>query len=96
MQLPAPLSVWQRERDQIRSLILEHGYSQRLQAFTAVIGEQSPFVLIVTSYPSLAELGKLQNSLYGDKEFVKAWDEYNTMDELPLPRLAVRRALPTR
>lgn len=59
----------------------------RAGAFTAVIGEQSPFVLIVTSYPSLAELGKLQNSLYGDKEFVKGWDEYNTMDELPFERV---------
>ena len=59
----------------------------RAGAFTAVIGEQSPFVLIVTSYPSLAELGKLQNSLYGDKEFVKAGDEYNTMDELPFERV---------
>jgi hypothetical protein len=62
---------------------------ERAGAFTALIGEQSPFVLVVTSYPSLAALGTTQNKLYGDKEFVKAWDDYNTMDELPFERVEI-------
>jgi hypothetical protein len=60
---------------------------QRAGFFSAVVGEQSPFVLIVTSYPSLADFETMQNKLYADKEFVKAWDEYNSMEELPFSRV---------
>jgi hypothetical protein len=60
---------------------------QRAGFFNAVIGEQSPFVLIVSSYPSLAAIEAMQNKMYADKGFVKAWDEYNSMDELPFVRV---------
>ena len=60
---------------------------ERAGFFSAVIGEQSPFVLIVTSYPSFADLERMQGKLFTDKAFVEAWDEYNTMDELPFIRV---------
>ena len=60
---------------------------QRVGFFNALIGEGAPFVLTVTSYPSLADLERLQGKLYTDKAFVKAWDEYNSMEELPFIRV---------
>jgi hypothetical protein len=60
---------------------------ERIGIFNALIAEQSPFLLVVTSYASLADLDRTQTKLYGDKEFLKGWDAYNTMDALPFVRV---------
>jgi hypothetical protein len=60
---------------------------QRAGFFSAVIGDQAPFVLVVSSYPSFSDLDRMQGKLFADKAFVKAWDEYNTMEELPFIRV---------
>jgi hypothetical protein len=42
--------------------------------FNALIGEQSPFLLSLTSYPSLSEMDKMST----DKEYQKGFREYNS------------------
>ncbi len=55
--------------------------------FNAVIGPQSPFILSVASYPSLAAMEAGREKLAGDKEFQAAFDEYNSMTELSYIRM---------
>jgi hypothetical protein len=60
---------------------------QRAGFFNALIGENAPFVLSVTSYPSLNDFGRLQGRVLADKDFQKGWDEYNSMSELSFIRV---------
>ncbi len=47
--------------------------------FSPVIGEHSPFILSLISYPSLAAIEAAHDKLAEDKEFLKGWDEYNNI-----------------
>lgn len=49
--------------------------------FSAIIAEQSPFVLVVSSYSSLASMETTAEKMAADKEFQKGFDEYNSMTE---------------
>jgi len=49
--------------------------------FNAVIGEQSPFLLSLVSYPSLAAMETAMEKMASDREFQKGFDEYNSMSE---------------
>jgi hypothetical protein len=49
--------------------------------FNSVIGPQSPFILSLASYPSLAALDAAREKLDADKEFQAARDEYNSGTE---------------
>src|ERR1700682_2829692 len=55
--------------------------------FNALIGEQSPFVLAVTSYTSLASMESAMEKLAVDKEFQKGVGEYNSAGELSYIRM---------
>ncbi len=55
--------------------------------FSAVIGERSPFILSLVSYPSFASLDGIHNRFANDKEFQKAWDEYNNISDPPYIRM---------
>ncbi len=55
--------------------------------FGAVIAPESPFILVLTSYPSAAELAAAGARLAADKEFQRAFDEYNSMTELSYIRM---------
>lgn len=55
--------------------------------FGAVIGEGSPFILSLTSYPSAAAFAGSMERLESDKEFQRAFDEYNSMTELSYIRM---------
>ena len=46
--------------------------------FNSVVAPESPFVLSLTSFPSLAAIGDLARKLEADKEFQTALDEYNS------------------
>ena len=46
--------------------------------FNSVVAPESPFILTLTSFPSLASLGDLTHKLAADKEFQAAFDEYNS------------------
>jgi hypothetical protein len=59
----------------------------RFGVFNALIAESSPFVLVVSSYPSLADFLKMQGAVLGDKEMQKGWDEWNNMSELSFMRV---------
>jgi hypothetical protein len=49
--------------------------------FSPVIGERSPYILTVATYPSLAAVETVREHLAGDKEFARQWDEYNNISE---------------
>lgn len=49
--------------------------------FNAVIAPDSPFILTLAGYPSLAALETAREKLSADKEFLAAADEYNSMTE---------------
>jgi len=74
---------------------LQHGWlpaAQRagigpLGFFNAVIAPQSPFILSLASYPSLAALEAAREKLATDKEFQTALDEYNSTTELSYIRM---------
>lgn len=55
--------------------------------FGAVIGEGSPFILSVVSYPSAAAFTESFARLASDKEFQRGFDEYNSMTELSYIRM---------
>jgi len=55
--------------------------------FNSVIGPQSPFILSVASYPSLAAVEAAHDKLAADKEFQAALDEYNSVTELSYIRM---------
>jgi hypothetical protein len=55
--------------------------------FNAVIAPDSPFILTLASYPSLAALETAREKLASDKEFLAAADEYNSMTELSYIRM---------
>ena len=55
--------------------------------FNALIAEQSPFVLSLTSYASLAAMETTMDKLYSDKEFLHGLDDYNSMSELGYMRI---------
>jgi hypothetical protein len=47
--------------------------------FSAVVGERSPFILSLVSYPSFAAIETVHDKFAEDKEFQKGWDEYNNI-----------------
>jgi hypothetical protein len=55
--------------------------------FGSVVAEQSPFVLVVASYPSITAFEAASEKLAADPEFRKASDEYNSMTELSYVRM---------
>jgi hypothetical protein len=55
--------------------------------FNAVIAPDTPFVLTLASYPSLAALETAREKLSADKELQAAADEYNSLTELSYIRM---------
>ncbi len=56
--------------------------------FNAVVAPESPFVMSLTSFPSLSAIGDLARKLAADKEFQDVLDEYNsTTGELSYIRM---------
>jgi NIPSNAP len=55
--------------------------------FNALIGEQSPFVLALLSFPSLAAIETATEKMTADKEFQSGVDEYNSLSELSYMRM---------
>src|SRR5579871_5656843 len=55
--------------------------------FNAVIAPESPFVLILTSYPSLDAFDRGNQQMSEDQEFQKGFEEYNSMSELSYIRM---------
>jgi hypothetical protein len=49
--------------------------------FSPVIGERSPFILSLATYPSFASIETIHNKFAEDKEFEKGWDAYNTISD---------------
>src|SRR5205823_8842472 len=64
--------------------------------FSALIAEQSPFVLALISYPSLAAMATAMDKIASDQTFQKGFDEYNSAAELPYIRMesSLLRAFP--
>ena len=55
--------------------------------FNAVIATESPFVMALTSYPSLEAFDRAQDRMSADQDFQKGFDEYNSMSELSYIRM---------
>lgn len=49
--------------------------------FSGLIAEDSPFILVVASYPSLAAMESLMEKLAGDKEYQEAREAFNAPPE---------------
>lgn len=74
----------ERTTDYLRTGLLpacERAGIRPLGCFSAVIAPDSPFILTLASYPSLAALEASREKLAADKEFVAAADEYNSAAE---------------
>lgn len=55
--------------------------------FNALVAEQSPFLLSLASYPSLAAMETAMEKMAADREFQKGFDDYNSMSELSYIRM---------
>ena len=55
--------------------------------FGSVIAEESPFILSLASYPSLAAMETIREKQASDKEYIQARDAYNAMPGLGYFRL---------
>ena len=55
--------------------------------FNALVGEQSPFVMALTSYANLAAMETATDKMAADKEFQKGFAEYNSATELSFIRM---------
>src|ERR1700716_2196204 len=49
--------------------------------FNALVAEQSPFLLAVSSFSSIAAMETALEKMAADKEFQKGFSEYNSMSE---------------
>jgi hypothetical protein len=49
--------------------------------FSPVIGERSPYILSLASYPSFASIETVHGKFAEDKEFEKGWDSYNNISD---------------
>jgi len=47
--------------------------------FSPVIGERSPFILSLATYPSFASIETIHGRFAEDQEFSKGWDAYNNI-----------------
>ena len=47
--------------------------------FSPVIGERSPYILSLVTYPSFGSMETIHAHFAEDKEFAKGWDEYNNL-----------------
>jgi len=47
--------------------------------FSPVVGERSPFILSIATYPSLAAMEDVRGKFAVDKEFQKGWDAWNNI-----------------
>lgn len=57
--------------------------------FSPVIGERSPYILSLVSYPSFAAIETVHGKFAEDKEFQKGWDAYNTIGDPAYDRMEV-------
>jgi NIPSNAP len=55
--------------------------------FSPVIGEHSPFILSLSVYASAAAMEAANLHLNADKEFLKGWEDYNTIGEPAYSRM---------
>ena len=55
--------------------------------FSPVIGERSPYILSLVSYPSFAAMETIHSKFAEDKEFSKGWDDYNNIADPPYIRM---------
>jgi len=55
--------------------------------FSPVVGERSPFILSLASYPSWAAMETIHNKFAEDKEFQKGFDGYNNIQDPPYIRM---------
>ncbi len=55
--------------------------------FSPVIGERSPFILSLATYPSFASIETIHGRFADDKEFAKGWDEYNNISDPAYTRM---------
>jgi len=55
--------------------------------FSPVLGEHSPFVLSLASYPSLASFQEVHNRFVEDKDFQKGIAEYDNIQDPPYLRM---------
>lgn len=65
--------------------------------FSAVVAPDSPFILSLASYPSLAALETARAHMAADKEFQAAADDFDSMTELSYIRMesSILRAFPS-
>jgi len=49
--------------------------------FSPVIGERSPYILSLASYPAWGAIATAYERLAADKDFQKGWDEYNNIQD---------------
>jgi len=57
--------------------------------FSPVIGERSPYILSLASYPGWDGMEALHFKFAEDKEFQKGWDAYNTIGDPAYDRMEV-------
>jgi len=55
--------------------------------FNSLIAEQSPFLLVLTSYPGLAAMENILEKMAADKDYRTGFDEYNSQGELSYIRM---------
>jgi hypothetical protein len=49
--------------------------------FTPIVGERSPFILSLVSYPNWASIEIIHEKLAADKDFQKGWDDFNNIQD---------------
>jgi hypothetical protein len=64
--------------------------------FLSSVGEQTPYVLLLSSYPSLAEMEKTQAKMNADADFQREAEAYFAQPGLPFTRVDIQllRAFP--
>lgn len=55
--------------------------------FNNLVGDQGPFILALTSYPSISAVETGMEKMKADKEFQKGFNDYNSMTELSYIRM---------
>ncbi|HEY7180613.1 MAG TPA: NIPSNAP family protein [Blastocatellia bacterium] len=72
-------------QNQVLPMMKRHGVGP-VGCFNVISGLRSPSLVVVIDYKSLADMQSAMEAMRGDKEFVKAWQAFDSANEMPYTR----------
>ncbi len=84
-----PENQMQRTTEFLRAAapVLKRSGATQLGVFGSVIADESPFLLALAAFPSMAAMEAAREKQAADKDYIQARDTYNAMPGLGFERM---------